>query len=179
MATYTLRLGRHGTDGLTSPPKEGVLRIFFALKIRRLRPGANPRTWVPKAGTLPLDHRSRCPCLYFQFQLFAAFKLGHEMAESFLHNHNLDVTLWNCNTRNCKLNFRILAVARQSQRLIPVLLQVNGPCDRTLCYFVCNNSYIQLALYKRNPTGSRIGLHIYTNNDGQFVQTGCVGTTEI
>ena len=50
---------RHGTDGFTSPPKEGVLRIFFALKIRRLRPGMNPRTWVPKASALPLDHRSR------------------------------------------------------------------------------------------------------------------------
>ena len=50
---------RHGTDGFTSPPKEGVLRIFFALKIRRLRPSANPRTWVPKGSTLPLDHRSR------------------------------------------------------------------------------------------------------------------------
>ena len=50
---------RHGTDGFTSPPKEGVLRIFFfALKIRRLRPGLNPRTWVLKASTLPLDHRS-------------------------------------------------------------------------------------------------------------------------
>ena len=24
---------RHGTDGFTSPPNEGVLRIFFALKI--------------------------------------------------------------------------------------------------------------------------------------------------
>jgi hypothetical protein len=23
---------RHGTDGFTSPPKEGVLRIFFVLK---------------------------------------------------------------------------------------------------------------------------------------------------
>jgi hypothetical protein len=50
---------RHGTDGFTSPPKEGVLRIFFTLKIRRLRPGANPRTWVPKASMLPLDHRSQ------------------------------------------------------------------------------------------------------------------------
>ena len=50
---------RHGTDSFTSPPKEGVLRIFFALKIRLLRPGLNPRTWVPKASTLPLDHRSR------------------------------------------------------------------------------------------------------------------------
>ena len=50
---------RHGTDGFTSPPKEGVLRIFSPLKIRRLRPGLNPRTWAPKASTLPLDHRSR------------------------------------------------------------------------------------------------------------------------
>ena len=50
---------RHGTDGFISPPKEGVLRIFSPWKIRRLRPGLNPRTWVPKASTLPLDHRSR------------------------------------------------------------------------------------------------------------------------
>jgi hypothetical protein len=49
---------RHGTDGFTSPPKEGVLRIFSPLKIRRFRLGLNPRTWVPKASTLPLDHRS-------------------------------------------------------------------------------------------------------------------------
>jgi hypothetical protein len=33
---------RHGTDGFTPPPKEGVLRIFSPLKIRRLRPGLNP-----------------------------------------------------------------------------------------------------------------------------------------
>ena len=51
---------RHGTNGFTSLPKEGVLRIFSPWKIRRLRPGLNPRTWVPKASTLPLDHRSRC-----------------------------------------------------------------------------------------------------------------------
>jgi len=47
-------------------PSEGKRAedFFFALKIRRLRPGANPRTWVPKASTLPLDHRSRCVCIY-------------------------------------------------------------------------------------------------------------------
>ena len=50
---------RHETDGFTSPPKEGVLRIFSSLKIRWLRPGLNPRTWVLKASMLPLDHRSR------------------------------------------------------------------------------------------------------------------------
>ena len=52
---------RHGKDGFTSPPKEGVLRIFSPLEIRRLLPGLNPRTWVPKASTLPLDHRSHSP----------------------------------------------------------------------------------------------------------------------
>jgi hypothetical protein len=57
---HTIKL-RHGTDGFTSPPKEGVLRIFLPWKIRRLRPVLNPRTWVPKASTLPLDHRSPQP----------------------------------------------------------------------------------------------------------------------
>ena len=41
---------RHGTDGLTSPPEEGVLRVFSPWKIQRLRSGLNPRTWVPKAS---------------------------------------------------------------------------------------------------------------------------------
>ena len=50
---------RHGTNGFTSLPKEGVVRIFSPWKIRLLRPGLNSRTWVPKASTLPLDHRSR------------------------------------------------------------------------------------------------------------------------
>jgi hypothetical protein len=49
---------RHGKNGFTFPPKECVLRIFSPLKIRRLRQSLNPRTWVPKASTLPLDHRS-------------------------------------------------------------------------------------------------------------------------
>ena len=35
---------RHGTDGFTSPPKEGVLRIISPLKIRWLRPGLYQRT---------------------------------------------------------------------------------------------------------------------------------------
>jgi hypothetical protein len=53
---------RHGTDGFTSPPKEGLLRIFSPIKIRRLRPGLNQRR-LPKASTLPLDHRNRTSTL--------------------------------------------------------------------------------------------------------------------
>jgi hypothetical protein len=43
---------RHGTDGFTSAPTEGMLRMFFARKIRRFQPGLNPRTWVPEASML-------------------------------------------------------------------------------------------------------------------------------
>ena len=64
---------RYGTDGFTSPPKEGVLRIFLPLKIRWLRPSLNPRTWVPKASTLPLDHRSRCNVYMCLKKLFTPF----------------------------------------------------------------------------------------------------------
>jgi hypothetical protein len=37
-----------------SPPNEGVLKIFSALKIRWLWPGLNQRSWVLKVDTLPL-----------------------------------------------------------------------------------------------------------------------------
>ena len=45
---------RHGTDGFTSPPKEGVLRIFFALK--------NPAGFEPaNLGTKGQHATSRPP----------------------------------------------------------------------------------------------------------------------
>ena len=39
---------------LLSFPKEGVLRIFFTLKIRRLRPGVNPANLGTKAAHLAI-----------------------------------------------------------------------------------------------------------------------------
>ena len=56
-----LYLTTHNNHNRQTSMPPYVLRIFFylPLKIRRLRPGLNPRTWVPKASTLPLDHRSR------------------------------------------------------------------------------------------------------------------------
>jgi hypothetical protein len=60
---------RHGTDGFTSPPKEGVLRIFSPLKILRLRPGLNPRTWVPEVSSTKAAHGllqvENCVCAQF------------------------------------------------------------------------------------------------------------------
>jgi len=46
-------------------PSEGRHAVdFFPLKIRRLQPAVNSRTWVPKASMLPLDHRSRLMWLF-------------------------------------------------------------------------------------------------------------------
>jgi hypothetical protein len=39
---------RHEADGFTSPP-DVIIRICFALKIHRPRPGLNPRTLGPVA----------------------------------------------------------------------------------------------------------------------------------
>jgi hypothetical protein len=43
---------RHGTSGFISHPKEGVLRIFIALKIPSPRLGFNPQPLGPVASTL-------------------------------------------------------------------------------------------------------------------------------
>jgi hypothetical protein len=42
----------HGTSSFTSRPKEGVLRIFIALKNPSPRPGLNPRPLGPVTSTL-------------------------------------------------------------------------------------------------------------------------------
>jgi len=48
-----------GQTALLPLRRKACWGFFSPLKIRRLRSGLNPRTWVPKASTLPLDHRSR------------------------------------------------------------------------------------------------------------------------
>jgi hypothetical protein len=55
-----LYLTTHNNHNRQTSKPPVVLGIFYLLlKIRLLRPGLNPRTWIPKASTLPLDHRSR------------------------------------------------------------------------------------------------------------------------
>jgi hypothetical protein len=46
---------RRGTDGFTSPPEGSHAVDFIARKIRRLRPGSNPRSWVPEASMLTTE----------------------------------------------------------------------------------------------------------------------------
>ena len=48
-----------GPTALFPVRRKACWGLLSPLKIRRLRWGLNPRTWVLKANTLPLDHRSR------------------------------------------------------------------------------------------------------------------------
>jgi hypothetical protein len=48
-----------GQPALLPLRRKAGWEFLCPLKIRRLRPGLNPRTWGLKASTLPLDHRSR------------------------------------------------------------------------------------------------------------------------
>ena len=43
----------------TSMPPRRAEDFYLPLKIRRLRPGLNPRTWLPKASRPPPNHRIR------------------------------------------------------------------------------------------------------------------------
>jgi hypothetical protein len=95
---YATKL-RHLTDSFTSPLKEGMLRIFFFLLIRRLQPGLNPRTWVPEASMLtnrplkPLPskvsnsvklHSCTIACLY-ELELWAQLHRSGDRGTKFLN----------------------------------------------------------------------------------------------
>jgi hypothetical protein len=68
--TFATRRKATTSDERLYFPSEGRrAEDFFALKFRRRWPGVNPRTWVPKVSTLPLDHRSRL-CSYVGMSAF-------------------------------------------------------------------------------------------------------------
>jgi hypothetical protein len=61
---YAVNL-RHGANGFTSLPKEGMMRIFSPEKIGRLRPGLNLLTRVPEAIMLT----TRPPKPYWEYRV--------------------------------------------------------------------------------------------------------------
>jgi hypothetical protein len=76
--------------------------FFSPLKIRLLRPGLNPRTRVPKASTLPLDHRSRFP-LWFKLchSISPDVKCNWKIVETILgwKLHFLETKISKCSTK--------------------------------------------------------------------------------
>ena len=56
---YMLQIYDMGPTALLPFRRKGSKGFFRHEKSWRLRPGLNPRTWVFKGSTLPLDHRSR------------------------------------------------------------------------------------------------------------------------
>jgi hypothetical protein len=56
---YMSQIYDMGQTALLPLRRKSCWGFFSPWKIRRLRPGLNPRTWVLKASTQLLDHRSR------------------------------------------------------------------------------------------------------------------------
>jgi hypothetical protein len=56
---YMPKIYDMGQTALLPLRRKSCWRFFSPWKIRRHRPGLNPRTWVLKASTQPVDHRSR------------------------------------------------------------------------------------------------------------------------
>ena len=102
MSTSTLHLGIFympqicdmGPTALLPLRRKACWGFFRSLKIRRFRPGLNPRTWVLKASTLPLDQRSRLPMKILQRNLNRSTFVVWEM------KRNVCVVCV-CSARNC------------------------------------------------------------------------------
>jgi hypothetical protein len=77
--------------------KEDVLRIFPPVKIRRLRPRLNPRTWVPEASTLTPRPPKPFPRGYswHSFLLAAELTQGHSAAGRIKSTKNTNGTIGN------------------------------------------------------------------------------------
>jgi hypothetical protein len=80
---------RHGTDGFTSPPKEGVLRIFSPWTLWRLRPGLNlctkgqhatsrPPTPPAEYDTVNLSHKLPVCTFFFPVKSLSTNKAEHQ-----------------------------------------------------------------------------------------------------
>jgi hypothetical protein len=70
---------------------------FFDIKIRRLRPGVNPLTWVPKASTLPLDHRSRANRARHIYHTDSLHLPGHPLIETVTQEtHSAKIQKFRC-----------------------------------------------------------------------------------
>ena len=73
---------RHGTDGFTSPPKEGVLRISFA-----------PKNPTASAGYEPANLGTKCPARYLQTTETDSSLLknvNHQADEAVLCSHSIN-----------------------------------------------------------------------------------------
>jgi hypothetical protein len=125
---------RHGTDGFTSPPKEGVLKISLPLKIRRLRPGLNLWTWVPKASTLPLDHRSRY--IYYIWVTKCA--------------DDCSLPLWFSDNSVCTSNVTLCHITQQLTSLPRILLITSG--ERYKLWSYSSSSFIHFPITFRFKT---------------------------
>jgi len=126
-------------------PSEGRrAEDFFALKVRRLRPGLNPQTWVLKASTLPLDHRSRRKCAIcvnnysFLKYCYMLFRQSHlSCCAAYLHSGRADSICCKATDFNWQASCAAHDIIIKSVFVISVprhRQQMHG-CNTTQCRF--------------------------------------------
>ena len=100
--------------------------FYLPLKIRRLGPGLNPRTWVPKASTLPLDHRSR----YKRYIQYISYERQRK-----LYHQNLSCYLVTMG----RVHSALLKISMEGRRSI-IFMKINVNWKRNVCQFAehCN-----------------------------------------
>ena len=74
-----------GPTALLPLRRKACWGFFRPKKIRLLRPGLNPRTWVLKASTLPLDHRSHHVNITHKQNQFCKLTFIRTMHKDFPH----------------------------------------------------------------------------------------------
>ena len=103
---------RHGTDGFTSPPKEGVMRIFFAPKNPMVSVGFEPANLGTKGHHAtprpPKPLYIYIPNILKCLQIITA-AAGTKLSENKLH---CQIQKWCCG--NCEENGGTLACQRES-----------------------------------------------------------------
>jgi hypothetical protein len=97
-----LKILRHVTNGFTSPPKEGVLRIFVALKNPSPWLGFNPRTLGPMANTLTITPpRRQVSVMIFWFVMPCGLVGGYQVFVRTYCLHLQGFTSQKCTVHTC------------------------------------------------------------------------------
>ena len=159
----------HGTNGFTSLPKEGVLRIFSPWKIRRLRPGLNPRTWVTKANTLPLDHRSRSSLLVTSKQNLSNAMCSHFKCIIFIRGKKLFLKTISerSNRFYFKVKFHTDFIAQRK-----ITKQVSQNCHSQVWHFKPETDRIRSS--STNRSGGSSGAVAYISSLFRFLKNGLI-----
>jgi hypothetical protein len=144
-----------GPSGFTSHLKEGVLRVFIALKITSLWPGSNPRPLGPVASTLTTIPPRRRVCIRAYIYIYIyTHTHTHTHTHRVIHKSLRDFRTLQCNNQDRHIRKEHINGQRNSTSVQCVImaylrvLPLEGSCvEKWLpstmgCCSVCGRNWI-------------------------------------